>query len=115
MSQIDYEKYLVREPLWEAGPGVKKRQSPTMTYMSGKQVPEANYYIELGWIYDIPEPNPHIHEHVHDFDEIVLHWGGNPETPRTSAERSSSTSAANRLLSTRPRASSSPRARPTVP
>jgi hypothetical protein len=82
MTQIDYEKYLVREPLWEAGPGVKKRQSPTMTYMSSKQVPEANYYIELGWIYDIPEPNPHIHEHVHDFDEIVLHWGGNPETPQ---------------------------------
>jgi hypothetical protein len=82
MSKIDYEKFMVREPLWEAGPGVKKRQSPTMTYMSSKQVPEANYYIELGWIYDIPEPNPHIHEHVHDFDEIVLHWGGNPETPQ---------------------------------
>jgi hypothetical protein len=82
MVQTDYGKYLVREPLWEAGPGVKKRQSPTMTYMSSKQVPEANYYIELGWIYDIPEPNPHIHEHVHDFDEIVLHWGGNPETPQ---------------------------------
>jgi hypothetical protein len=82
MPTIDYEKYLVREPLREAGPGVKKRQSPTMTYMSSKQVPEANYYIELGWIYDIPEPNPHIHEHVHDFDEIVLHWGGNPDTPQ---------------------------------
>jgi hypothetical protein len=53
-----------------------------MTYMSSKQVPEANYYIELGWIYDIPDPNPHVHEHVHDFDEIVLHWGGNPEMPQ---------------------------------
>jgi len=53
-----------------------------MTFMSSKQVPEANYYIELGWIYDIPEPNPHIHEHVHDYDEIVLHWGGNPEVPQ---------------------------------
>ena len=69
------------EPLWEAGPGVKKRQSPTMTFMSSKQVPEANYYIEFGWIYDIPEPNPHIHEHVHNFDEIVLHVGGDPDNP----------------------------------
>ena len=82
MPRIDYEKYLVREPLWEAGPGIRNRQSPTMTYMSSKQVPDSNYYIELGWIYDIPEPNPHIHEHVHDFDEIVLHWGGNPDTPQ---------------------------------
>ena len=77
----DYERYLVRKPIYEAGPGVKNRQSPTMTYMSSKQVPEANYYIEFGWIWDIPDPNPHIHEHVHDFDEIVLHIGGDPENP----------------------------------
>jgi hypothetical protein len=52
-----------------------------MTVMSSDQVPEANYYIELGWIYEMPEPNPHIHEHVHKYDEIVLHWGGDPENP----------------------------------
>jgi hypothetical protein len=82
MPRSEYERYAVRKPLYEAGPGIKNRQSPTMTFMSGKQVPEANYYIELGWIYDIPEPNPHIFEHVHDYDEIVLHWGGNPEVPQ---------------------------------
>ena len=73
MAESVYEKYAVRKPLYEAGPGIKKRQSPTMTFMSSRQVPEASYYIELGWIYDVPEPNPHIFEHVHDFDEIVLH------------------------------------------
>jgi hypothetical protein len=77
-----YEKYAVRKPLYEAGPGVKNRQSPSMTYMSEKQVPGVPYYIEMGWIYGIPEPNPHIHQHVHDFDEIVLHWGGNPDIPQ---------------------------------
>ena len=41
MPESKYEKYLVREPLWEVGPGIKKRQSPTMTFMSSKQVPEA--------------------------------------------------------------------------
>ena len=81
MARIDYEKYLVRKPIYEAGGGYKGRQSPTMTFMSSQQVPEANYYIELGWIYDIPEPNPHIHEHVHDYDEIVLHIGGDPANP----------------------------------
>jgi len=78
----DYGKYLVSKPIYEAGPGYKGRQSPTMTYMSGQQVPEANYYIELGWIWDMPEPNPHIHEHVHDYDEIVLHWGGDWKRPQ---------------------------------
>ena len=82
MTESKYEKYAVRKPLYEASPGIKNRQSPTMTFMSSKQLPEAHYYIELGWIYDIPEPNPHIHEHVHDFDEIVLYWGGDYKTPQ---------------------------------
>jgi hypothetical protein len=82
MPESKYEKYVVRKPIYEAGVGYQGRQSPTMTFMSSKQVPEANYYIELGWIYEIPRPNPHIHEHVHPYDEIVLHWGGNPEMPQ---------------------------------
>jgi hypothetical protein len=82
MAEIDYERYLVRRPLYEAFGGVKNRQSPTMTMMSSAQVSEAEYYIEPGWIYDIPEPNPSLHEHAHDYDEIVLHWGGNHETPQ---------------------------------
>ena len=82
MSESKYEKYAVRKPIYEAGKGYQGRQSPTMTFMSSKQIPEANYYIELGWIYEMPKPNPHIHEHVHPYDEIVLHWGGNPELPQ---------------------------------
>ena len=81
MPKIDYEKYLVRKPLLESGSGIKNRQSPVMTYMSNKLVPEAKYYVELGWIYGIPEPNPHIYEHTHDFDEIVLHIGTDPQNP----------------------------------
>jgi hypothetical protein len=82
MANSQFAKYAVSKPIYEAAPGVKNRQSPTMTLMSSRQVPEINYYIEMGWIYGIPEPNPHINEHVHDFDEIVLHWGGNYETPQ---------------------------------
>jgi hypothetical protein len=82
MSGTDYERYLVRRPVYEAFGGVKNRQSPTMTILSSAQVPEANYYMEPGWIYGIPEPNPSLHEHYHDYDEIVLHWGSDPETPQ---------------------------------
>jgi hypothetical protein len=81
VAQSNYEKYLVRKPLREAGPKAKNRQYPTMTYMSSTQVPEANCYAELGWIYGIPEPNPPIYEHSHNFDEIVFHIGGDPHNP----------------------------------
>jgi len=79
---IDYEKYLVRKPIYESCSGVKNRQSPAMTYMSRAQVPEVDCYLEFGWIYGLPEPNPHVSEHVHDFDEIIMHFGGDPYTSR---------------------------------
>jgi hypothetical protein len=82
MPKINYEKYLIRKPLYEAFGGTKNRQSPTMTMMSNKQIPGVNYYIEPGWIYGIPEPNPSLHEHVHDFDEIVMHLGGDYRLPQ---------------------------------
>jgi len=82
MPKLDYEKYLVRKPNYEAFGGTKNRQSPTMTMMSNKQVPGCNYYIEPGWIYGIPDPNPSLHEHAHEFDEIVMHWGGDYRQPQ---------------------------------
>jgi hypothetical protein len=82
MPKINYEKYLVRKPNYEVFNGTKNRQSPTMTMMSNKQVKGCNYYMEPGWIYDIPEPNPSLHEHVHEYDEIVMHWGGDYRQPQ---------------------------------
>ena len=52
----------------------------SMTYISSKLVPDVPYYIELGWIYDKPEP--HIFEHTLDYDRIILHWGGEMDTPQ---------------------------------
>jgi hypothetical protein len=81
MAESKYEKYAVTKPIYESGPGFKGRQSPAMTYMSEKQA-GAPYYIELGWIYDIPTPNPGIMEHTHNYDEILLHWGGDYKRPQ---------------------------------
>jgi hypothetical protein len=50
--------------------------------MSNKQIKDVNYYIEPGWIYGIPDPNPSLHEHVHEYDEIVMHWGGDYRQPQ---------------------------------
>jgi hypothetical protein len=82
MAEINYEKNLITRPLFEVCSGVKNRQSPAMTYLSSVQVPEANYYVEFGWITGIPTPNPHVPEHVHAVDEIVFHFGTDPHVPQ---------------------------------
>jgi hypothetical protein len=85
MSQFD-KRYFVTDPLREVSvpgiPLVKGRTYPTLTYMSRDLVPGANDYIELGWIWEMPDPNPHIFEHVHpNNDEIVMHIGSDPQNP----------------------------------
>jgi hypothetical protein len=82
MAAADYAKYFINKPIAEFGGGVKGRQSPVMTYMSNQLVPGCNKYLEMSWIYSIPEPNPHMQEHVHKFDEIVLHIGGDIANPQ---------------------------------
>jgi hypothetical protein len=83
--KIDYEKYLVRKPVYEviAGTPVKNRQEPaSMTFMNRNLVPECNIYVEGGWVFGMPDPNPHIFKHVHrDYEELVLHFGTDYEHP----------------------------------
>jgi hypothetical protein len=82
MAKTSYKKNLIQEPAREVGPQiVKGRQNPTMTFLNENLVPGSKCYIEIGWIYEMPEPNPHIMEHTHDYDEIVLHLGANPKNP----------------------------------
>jgi hypothetical protein len=83
MAKKSYKKNLVNKPTYEVGSAqvIKGRQNPTMTFMSNDLVPGSNTYIEIGWVYKMPEPNPHIHKHAHDYDEIVLHIGGDPKNP----------------------------------
>lgn len=80
-SHIDYEEYVVRTPVREVGRGVKNRQMPTMTYLSRHLVLGVNNYLECGWIYGMPEPNPHVFEHSHNYDELVIHIGSDPDRP----------------------------------
>jgi hypothetical protein len=77
------EKYLVSKPVYELIPDfdVKGRIGPAMTLLSNNLIPGSNNYVEAGWIVGMPDPNPHIDEHTHDYDEIVMHIGTNPENP----------------------------------
>ena len=77
----DYERYVIRSPLREAGPNqVDGRQNPTMTYLSRTQIPGVDAYNEFGWIWDVPAPSIPKMRHD-DFDEIVVHIGSDPDHP----------------------------------
>jgi hypothetical protein len=80
-----WEKNLVQKPKYEVAPGkgkIKGRQMPTMTFMSKELVPNSTAYIEIGWVYTMPDPNPHVPEHDHsEHDEYVIHIGSNPDNP----------------------------------
>jgi len=79
----EYARNLVTKPAYEVTAGkVKGRSYPTMTIMSNNLVPGSNVYIELGWVWEMPEPNPHIFEHKHaKYNEIVFHIGNDPNNP----------------------------------
>ena len=84
MEKFSYSRHLVKVPAREvdAGSNVKGRTNPTLTYMSDELVPGSNIYIEMGWIWEMPDPNPHILGHSHaDYDEVVLHIGADPHDP----------------------------------
>ena len=85
MPKVDYNTLLVRKPAYEVGVEAvgkhKGHQVPSMTYMSNNLVPGSHTYVEVSWIYDVPTPNPYVYEHAHNYDEIVMHIGSDPENP----------------------------------
>ncbi len=88
MSDIDYRKYAVSKPLYESDrPGVPEktftnRQIPPMTFISDRQIPGINYHVDVAWIRGMPELNPSVYEHAHDYDKVIIHWGANTDTPQ---------------------------------
>jgi hypothetical protein len=82
MEKTDYSKYVVVKPAYEVTPKFEvKGRIPAMTLMSGNLVPGTKMYIETGWVLGMPDPNPHIGEHTHDYDEIIVHLGMDPNDP----------------------------------
>jgi len=79
MPRKDAHKYLVARPVYEIVPTVEiQGRPPAMTLLNNKLVPGSHTYIETGWVFAMPDPPTHIFEHVHDYDEIVIHMGGDP-------------------------------------
>lgn len=82
MTNKENRAILVDKPYREANsePDIRGRV-PSMTYVSDRLIPQTPIYVRWGWIVDMPDPNPHIAQHKHDYDEIVLHIGNDPSNP----------------------------------
>jgi hypothetical protein len=49
--------------------------------MSNALVPGCNVYLEYIWIWEMPNPDTIEMSHAHNYDEIVLNIGSDPENP----------------------------------
>jgi len=86
MSTTDHGKFIfVESPAREVAAYladvIKGHTTPTLTYISDKLMPGCTTYMEYGWIWEMPQPNPHIFEHVHEYDEFLFHMGSDPMNP----------------------------------
>jgi hypothetical protein len=86
MMKSGYSRYRVSVPLREVGANMKVRgvTFPTRTYMSNKLVPDSNVYIELAWIYEMPEPSfvvPAVH--AHPYNQVTFLIGSDPSDPES--------------------------------
>ena len=86
MSGSKYGKYLVQEPkiTHMAHHDLEKvtgRTWPQRVYMSHELVPGCPLFIDIGWIWEMPHPNPALGEHSHSGDEVVLQIGTDYKNP----------------------------------
>jgi len=81
MAVSKYERYLVRHPIREGNRPGTGFTNPALAYLSNDQVPGCNVFMDYRWYYQMPQPNYIIPEHAHEYDEIVLHIGSDPQNP----------------------------------
>lgn len=84
MTEAKYQKYLVTNPLRTAptdGQRTEGMDWPVPKYISDQTIPGIKQFIEMGWIWNMPDPNPIIDEHAHDFDEVFLFIGSDLANP----------------------------------
>jgi hypothetical protein len=83
MANKKPEAILVTKPAYEVGRNiaVTGRALPSLTFINNNFVPGCDVYVEYGWIWAVPDPNPLIGEHAHDYDQIALHIGTDPHNP----------------------------------
>jgi len=89
MTRSKYGKYVIREPKFVkemAFHDFERQLSgftfPAEIYVDKEILKEANQYVDIAWIWEVPNPAAMVGAHFHPFDEIVLFIGSNPKDMR---------------------------------
>lgn len=81
MATSRYAKFIVTEPLTEEH-GYEVKDGPdvvsSMAYLDAAVIPGA-FYMETHWFHKPTKYSPK--KHTHDFDEVLLFMGGDPDNP----------------------------------
>ncbi len=86
MAETKYGKYIIRSPkvsniAYHPTENVKGVTFPDEIYMDGDLVKGAPLFVDIGWRFEIPDPDPVEWTHTHDFDEVLNFIGTDPKNP----------------------------------
>ena len=86
MSESKYGKYVISEPrvenvAYHPVKDVKGVTFPDEIYLDGEILEGAPVVLDIGWRFQVPEPDPVEWAHTHDFDEVLCFIGTDPEHP----------------------------------
>jgi hypothetical protein len=86
MSEGKYGKYIISEPrvenvAYHPVKDVRGVTFPDEIYLDGEILEGAPVVVDIGWCFQIPEPDPVEWAHTHDFDEVLCFIGTDPEHP----------------------------------
>ena len=84
MTEKKTAKYVISEPVpnkWNFKGDIKGRSWPHPVYLDENIIEGCPVSMEISWIFQITEPNPNISEHTHDYDQLLMFVGTNPDDP----------------------------------
>jgi len=87
MGNTKYGKYFISEPrvenvAYHPLEGVKGVTFPDEIFLDKSIVESCPVVVDIGWRFEVPDPDPVEWEHSHDFDEVLCFIGTNPDDPR---------------------------------
>ncbi|SDP42359.1 cupin domain-containing protein [Desulforhopalus singaporensis] len=82
-----HDRLIVREPKvvcvdYHPVDNVKGVTFPDEIWLDNTIVKNSPVVVDIGWRFEVPEPDPVEWEHSHEFDEVLCFIGTDPENPR---------------------------------
>ncbi len=86
MADSKYGKYIISTPMiqspdFSSGEGIKGVTFPHEIFMNENLVKGCPMFVDIGWHFTIPDPDPVEKRHSHDFDTLLCFVGSDPKSP----------------------------------